>query len=123
MLANNVHFTSALRVLDAGELSIDDLHITTCFAKLGRTKKCCTTSERGVAKVLKIEHWTNCDLTVAIVECELAEQRNKYFRENGFQTDENYIAHITLAKHDEREKFAHLLDREFSVGDEYIRLY
>ena len=112
-------FTAALNVED----SQIDGHITLCFCDCIKSKKFSTFQGKGVATVTDIEYWERVDLTVMLVDCPLAEERQKYYHDLGYTYDYEFIPHISLGKGDKVSEYSHFKGEKLIVGNEYARLY
>ncbi len=111
------NFTAALNVIGTG------FHVTLCFSECKKSSKVRTSTETGKIKVVSIEYWEHCDLTVAIVESEFCDKRADYWAENGYGYDLGYKPHFTITKGNQVEAVKTLIGAEFDVGDEYVRIF
>ncbi len=112
-------FTAAL-VVESDEI---EGHITLCFCDAKKSGKVSTLNGRGDAKITSIEYWSRVNLTVALVDCELAHLRNKYYSDNGYSYDHEFIPHLTICEGDSSKQHEHLLGHELEVVNEYVRIF
>lgn len=112
-------FTAALRVLD----SKIDGHITLCFCETKKSGKVSTHNGNGVATVIDVVYWERVDLTVALVDCDLAMERHEYYKSNGYDYDHEFIPHVTIGKGDLVADNLAINGERLIVGNEYIRIF
>ena len=110
-------FTAALNVLDA---QIDG-HITLCFCDANKSGKVSTHHGHGIATVIDVVYWERVDLTVALVDCDLAIERHEYYKANGYGYDHDFIPHITIGKGNLADEMLSLKGDKLVVGNEYVR--
>lgn len=112
-------FTSAL-VVENGPI---DGHITLCFCDTEKAGKFSTFNGKGAATVVDVEYWEHVDITVLVVDCQVAKIRHEYYKSLGYTYDHEFIPHITVGRGDVVSDFIHLKGDRFIVGSEYARIY
>ena len=111
------NFTAALNVLGT------DYHVTLCFSDCVKASKARTSADKGLLKVVAIEYWAHCDLTVALVESYFCDERAKYWAEKGYAYALGYKPHFTLGKGDCSSIYECMVGKEYEVGEEYVRVF
>ena len=96
-------------------------HITTSFmAVKGKMPKLSTCVNESVATVVDIKHLVGGDVTVAVVDCHLANSRRSHFESIGLSYDYEFIPHITICSGNCVDDYQHLVGEFAYCGDEYI---
>ena len=111
------NFTSALKLEN-------DLHITLCFCPAENKKgKVSTWSGISTALVVSVEYWENVDVTVLIMQSDLAHERHEYYKENGYTYGYEFKPHATVSKGDTKKEHQHLIGSEIKIIGEYVRVF
>lgn len=79
---------------------------------------------RYQAKIIDIQYWNHSrgQFTVAILDCPIANTRNKILKGLGCTSEFNYCPHITLKRGgDYKERFLSLIGESVRFEDEYIQ--
>lgn len=113
------NFTAALEVLGT------PYHVTVCFAECKKAGKARTSQEFGELEVMAVEYWPIPDVTVALVDSALCDERAEYWHNLGYYYALGYRPHFTLGKGDLRDTLTAkiMVGKLFRVGNEYCRVY
>lgn len=112
--------TVALEVFDT------PYHVTLAFFKTRGDKlpKVRTSLETGSAEVLAVEYWPGSNVTVALVDSRLVDDRVAYWWVNGYPYEGySYRAHFTIGKGDLRSETAVAPGQVYQLGGEYWRVF
>ena len=111
------NFTAALELTNG-------LHITLCFCPAtGKKGKIETWSGESTAKVVGVEYWEVPDITVLIMNCDLALERHDYYKSNGYEYDLEFKPHSTVGRGNVVKEFEGMIGAKTVVCGEYIRLF
>lgn len=114
-------FYTGLPITSPLELSM--LHITTTFAPMVKTGRLKMHERVATGNIVEVVYWANCNKTVALVSCPVANDRFKYWTGNGFIYDYEYKPHITLCDDNRVDEFKRLEGSWFRTGPEYLRMF
>lgn len=112
------NFTSALKVIGT------DYHVTLSFFEInGKLPKISTMEGDGYGEVIGVEYWHKPDITVALIESNIVNERHRYYNDNGYTYMYEFKPHFTLEQGDVSDAYDHLIGKKIAIGEEYFRIY